>query len=139
MQKTGYKGSEYQAVLLEIPDEKVRKLYGGNTHLLQVWNKIGVMVYQKKIKMSDNEVLKSFGEQVNPIKAWIILDNFIVYMLDDDIEGDSDYIYIVDLSANARNYEAELKITNFVKGQRKFDKIGLINDRTLFVASSKEM
>ena len=53
MQRTGYRGSKYQAVLLEIVDEKLKQLYDNSTHLLQVWNNSGDMVYQRKIVYGD--------------------------------------------------------------------------------------
>ena len=55
--------------------------------------------------MSESEYVKPYKEQVVPVKAWIILGSFLVYTLEDEIEDDSDYIFVVDLSAKQRNFK----------------------------------
>jgi hypothetical protein len=48
-------GCPFQAVLLQIRDKRLRLMYGNATHLIQVWNKNGEMVYQRSLNTPEEE------------------------------------------------------------------------------------
>jgi len=64
-----------------------------STHLLQVWNKKGIMVFQRAFNMTEDHL----GISEYPVRAWNIYQSHFVYTLNKNMNL-SEYIYVVELA-----------------------------------------
>ena len=64
-----HQGCDYQALLLQIVNDDLMKMYNSATHLVQVRNMRGELVFQRTLTMPPEAEMH---EEVDPIHCWYI-------------------------------------------------------------------